>query len=130
MTGLNGETINGSVIREQGSSRALSTDSACDNNCLTHSTAAVGFVNGKRCMRWCDSDADLTMTLNETYAGDLLLTVKVLNPPFQQNINVLKLSITGCFHSHGVFSSALTRGVFERKTFFIFQRKYLGDHPD
>jgi hypothetical protein len=153
VTGLNGEPINGSVIREQGSSRALSgwtwtppicldwcsksglcpkTGSARDNSCLARSTAAVGFVTGKRCMRWCDSDADLTVTLNETYTGDLLLAVKVLNPPFQQEINALKLSITG----PGVFAPATTispkdkyygKGVLSARSSPIFSTFEIGE---
>lgn len=115
--GLNGEPINGSVILEMDSSSALSglswtaaecsewcsksgfcpeKGSARDNSCMARPTEAEGLVvTGQRCMRWCDSDALITVTVNETYAGQLVLAVKLLNPCFQQIPNALLLSITG-----------------------------------
>ena len=72
---------------------------ARDNSCLARPTQASGLITGQRCMRWCDADGELTVTLNQTLDGgwgsSLVLAIRILNPPFVQNSLPLMLSITG-----------------------------------
>jgi hypothetical protein len=48
-------------------------------------------------MRWCDSDAQLTVTLSESggYENPLVLAINVFNPSFTQMGNTLMLSMSG-----------------------------------
>jgi len=69
--------------------------SARDTSCLARPTDAVDLVTSKRCMRWCDSDAHLTVTLSETSSAFLTLSVNILNPSFKQMGNAPSLSISG-----------------------------------
>jgi hypothetical protein len=115
--GLNGENFNG-VELAPATSRILAnltwtaaqcsewcsksgfcpkSGSARDTSCLAHPTDAVGLVTNKRCMRWCDSDAQLTVTLSESggYENPLVLAINVFNPSFTQMGNTLMLSMSG-----------------------------------
>ena len=73
------------------------TGNARDNSCLARPTPAAGHVTGQRCIRWCDADARVTVTLNGTLGeGDtLVFAIRLLNPPFEQVPIPVMVSITG-----------------------------------
>jgi len=68
--------------------------SAEDDSCHARTTSATGQITGKRCVRWCDTDAKLTVTVlrNIPAATKTIISVTMLNPTFSQMPIPLKVS--------------------------------------
>ena len=68
--------------------------SAEDDSCHARTTSATDQITGKRCVRWCDTDTNLTVTVlrNIPTSTKTIISVTMLNPTFSQMPIPLKVS--------------------------------------
>jgi hypothetical protein len=71
--------------------------SANDDSCLARAKPAIGDVTSSRCVRWCDKDAQLTVTVPKSMPGHttVVISVTMLNPSFSQTPSPLVVSASG-----------------------------------
>mmetsp|Transcript_61835 Transcript_61835/g.90644 ORF Transcript_61835/g.90644 Transcript_61835/m.90644 type:complete len:264 (-) Transcript_61835:21-812(-) len=75
--------------------------SAQDGSCLARPTDAVGEVTDSRCVRWCDSNTKLTVTVSKNLPCNTTvgISVTMLNPTFGQTASPLIISSSlSCFY--------------------------------
>ena len=75
--------------------------SAQDGSCLARPTDAVGEVTDSRCVRWCDSNTKLTVTVTKNLPCNTTVGISftMLNPTFGQTASPLIISSSGsCFY--------------------------------
>lgn len=72
-----------------------STGSAVSSACKALPTEATGVVTGQRCMRWCNTNAELKIVIDEDIETPFEVSITMLNPTFSQQAPVVYVSASG-----------------------------------
>jgi len=108
--------------------------SAQDDSCLARPTDAVGEVTDSRCVRWCDSNAKLTVTVSKNLPGNTTvgISVTMLNPTFSQTASPLIVSASGSgfyMQPHQIESISGSAGVLSARSAPAFSEFTITEDP-
>jgi len=108
--------------------------SAQDDSCLARPTDAVGEVTDSRCVRWCDSNAKLTVTVSKNLPGNTTvgISVTMLNPTFSQTASPLIVSASGSgfyIHPHQIEPISGSAGVLSARSAPAFSEFTITEDP-